>query len=333
VHVVFANIFQPLIDAFEDVLIFFHDQGGISWGWAIVLMTVMVRMVLLPLTFKQMKSMQRLQHLSPQLKELQKKYKQDKERLNQETMKFYRENNVNPLASCLPLVLQLPVFVGLYYMLRKDLRADVCPHVQHLHQLHTHSTDLVACGSANPHSGFLFIPDITHQATGAVLVGLLILYVATQVTSMYLGSMSADPKQRKIMMFLPFVFVAFIFRFPAGLLVYWITTNLWTVVQGIIVRRTVGPIRPPRQPAGADGKGAGGSGSAGGAPKPAAGKPAAGLSSNGSSNGDGRGGGMREKVGRAVRGEVTAPEPPPRKPAKAPPPPPRRKKKRSGRRR
>src|SRR5579884_641257 len=124
-----ANIFQPLIDAFEAVLKFFHG-GGISWGWSIVLLTVCVRAVLVPLTLRQLRSMQKLQALSPQLKAIQAKYKEDKQRQQQEMMKFYKENNVNPFASCLPLLAQIPVFIGLFYTLRARLRADICPHLQ-----------------------------------------------------------------------------------------------------------------------------------------------------------------------------------------------------------
>ena len=152
-----ANIFQPLIDVFESVLKFFHNSGGISWGWSIVLLTVAVRAVLLPLTFRQIKSMVRMQALAPQMKEIQKKYKDNKERQSQEMMKFYRENNVNPLGSCLPLVLQLPVFISLYYMLRQSLRVDICPDWQKLHNHGVLSTaHTVACGS-HGQSSFLFI--------------------------------------------------------------------------------------------------------------------------------------------------------------------------------
>ncbi len=128
-----ANIFQPLIDAFEAVLKFFHG-GGISWGWSIVLLTVCVRAVLVPLTLKQLRSMQKLQQLAPQLKAIQAKYKEDKQRQQQEIMKFYKENNVNPFASCLPLLLQLPVFIGLFYTLKKNLRPDICRGVQQAYQ-------------------------------------------------------------------------------------------------------------------------------------------------------------------------------------------------------
>ncbi len=120
-----ANIFQPLIDFFEQILLWFHDVG-LSWGWSIIAMTVVVRAALLPLTFKQFKSMQALASHAPEMKKLQDRYKHDKERLNQEMMKFYRENKINPFASCLPLLAQLPVFLSLFYMLQKDLRVDIC---------------------------------------------------------------------------------------------------------------------------------------------------------------------------------------------------------------
>src|SRR6266480_1547646 len=128
--VVFANVLQPLIDAPGAVMVFIHDHvvGG-SWGLAIIGLTIVVRLILLPLTLKQFKSMQALQRLAPKIKELQAKYKDDKQRLNQEMMKFYRENKVNPLGSCLPLLLQLPVFISLFYMLRTDLKSDICPGI------------------------------------------------------------------------------------------------------------------------------------------------------------------------------------------------------------
>src|SRR5437660_1937153 len=108
---VLANIFQPLINVFEAVLVFIHDHvvGG-SWGLAIVGLTIVVRIVLLPLTLKQVKSMQELQRLAPEIKKLQARYKDDKQRQQQEMMKLYKEHQVNPFGSCLPLVLQLPVF-------------------------------------------------------------------------------------------------------------------------------------------------------------------------------------------------------------------------------
>src|SRR5438309_8582908 len=110
-----ANIFQPLIDVFETILKAIHNVIGGSWGWSIVLLTILIRALLVPLTLKQFHSMQALQRLQPELKALQAKYKDDKQRQQQELMKFYKENKVNPLGSCLPLVAQLPVFISLFY--------------------------------------------------------------------------------------------------------------------------------------------------------------------------------------------------------------------------
>ena len=347
--VVFANIFQPLIDVFEEVLKFFHGVWGGSWGWSIIALTVVVRAVILPLTLRQMKSMRRLQELSPKIKEIQAKYKGDKQRQNEEMMKFYREQQVNPLGSCLPLLLQLPVFIALFYMLRTDLKHDICPGIAaYAHKI---GKDLgsVSCSSYDAHTvkhfdtGFLFIPDLTAKATGAVLITLIVLYVGTQLASSLLMSVTADRTQRLIFMALPFFFVIFIINFPAGLLVYWITTNTWTIVQQWIIRRTVGPIRPPVQ---ADGTPApspfaqlkealsgatGGSGSGGG------GGSGSGSGSRGGSKGNGAGAKAgREKVaaGAKAKGGGSAQTAKP-KPKRSGPPPasPRKKKKRSGRRR
>src|SRR5712692_6549873 len=136
---VIENAFSPLISAFESIMVFIHDNvvGG-SWGLAIVGLTVVIRAVLVPLTFRQLKSMQEMQRLAPQISALKEKYKDDKQRQQQEIMKFYRENKINPLASCLPLLLQLPVFISLFYMLRTDLKKHICGTrlVDHYNQLH-----------------------------------------------------------------------------------------------------------------------------------------------------------------------------------------------------
>src|SRR5437763_3929430 len=260
-----ANIFQPLIDLFEAVLTFFHS-GGISWGMSIVLLTVCVRAVLVPLTLRQLRSMQQLQQLAPQLKAIQNKYKEDKQRQQQEIMKFYKENHVNPFGSCLPLLLQIPVFISLFYMLRQSLRKDICPGVQTAYHLaHPgHAGSTVPCG---PHGGasFLFIPDLTNKATGAVLVVLIILYVGTQLaSSLVMSTPTMDRTQRQIMLVMPLFFVIFIISFPAGVIVYWVTTNAWTILQQYIVRKRIGPMGPPAGGGPSEGGGADGQGQRGG---------------------------------------------------------------------
>src|SRR5918997_4965547 len=243
--VVFANVLQPLIDVCDAVLVFFHGLIG-SWGLSIIALTVLVRLILLPLTLKQFRSMQALQRLSPEIKALQEKYKGDRERLNQEMMKFYQENKVNPLASCLPLVAQMPVFLALFYLLREDLKLDICPSITGFAREVNRSIADVTCDQVNAGSAkFFVIPDLTNKATGAVLVGMIVLYVASQLASSLVMSVSADKNQRRLIVLLPLLFVAFIIQFPAGLILYWITTNLWTILQGYIVRRRVGPMRPP----------------------------------------------------------------------------------------
>src|SRR3982750_2333032 len=161
---VFANVLQPLIDFFEGILKFFHDSVGFSWGLSIIALTIVVRAALVPLTLKQFKSMQALATLQPEIKKLQEKYKDDKQRLNQEMMRFYQENKVNPFSSCLPLLAQLPVFFSLFYMLRKDLRHDICPLINPANVVNPKP-----CGSDVGAAHFLGIPDITDKATGTVL--------------------------------------------------------------------------------------------------------------------------------------------------------------------
>jgi YidC/Oxa1 family membrane protein insertase len=236
-----ANPLQPLIDLFEAILVFFHDLG-LGWGMSIVVLTVLVRVLLLPLTLKQFKSMQSMARHQPEMKKLQAKYKNDRDRLNQELMKFYRENKINPLASCLPLLAQIPVFISLFYMLQNDLRRDICPERNPVG-----IKDPKACLDGGV-ADFLFIPNLTTRATGAVLITLIVLYVGSQLISTYVSTVSTDKTQRYLMYGLPFFFVIFVFQFPAGLLLYWITTNLWTIVQQIIVRKRLGPLRPPRNP-------------------------------------------------------------------------------------
>jgi YidC/Oxa1 family membrane protein insertase len=306
-----ANILQPLIDALENVLLFFHDTVGFGWGFSIIALTIVVRAALIPLTWKQIRSMQAMQRVAPHIKELQAKYKDDKQRLQQETMKFYQENKINPFASCLPLVLQMPVFISLFYMLRKDLRHDICPDINP-----PTVPNPKPCGSTEA-SQFLFIPDITDKATGAVLLTLVVMYVGSQLLSSVFMTTTTDRNQRLLMMALPFVFVAFVINFPAGLLVYWITTNLWTVGQGLVVRRLAPPVAAT-------------AGAGAGTALPTGARAAAAPDRRRRPQDREDNGRSREK--EAPPAEKAAPEKAaPR--AAAPPPPPRKKKKRSGRRR
>ena len=209
-------IIGPLENVARHTLNWLHVTFHLPWAWAIVVLTIIVRMLLVPLTVKQIHSMQNLQRFAPQMKEIQKKYKNDKQKQNEELMKFYRENNINPAASCLPMLAQLPVFIALYYSLRTFAKHPPGGNMSWLH----------------------FVPNITWHTTsfwgGYVL---LVVYVASQMASTLYMSATADKTQRTLFMIMPLVFVFVIARFPAGLVLYWVTTNLWTVGQGLITRR------------------------------------------------------------------------------------------------
>jgi YidC/Oxa1 family membrane protein insertase len=194
-----------------------------TWGLAIIGLTIIVRLILFPLTWKQYKSAQQMQMIQPQIKELQKKYKSDRGKLQEETMKLYSEHRVNPFASCLPLILQLPVFIALYAAI-KGLGPLSAPEYQ-------------ATVEALNQASFLWIPHLGFPDPYYIL---LVLYVVTQMISTELMvATQSDQTQKWIMRAMPIVFVAFLFNFPAGLFVYWVTTNVWTIGQQLVIRRTM----------------------------------------------------------------------------------------------
>jgi YidC/Oxa1 family membrane protein insertase len=220
-------IFSQLETVMKHVLLWFHTSLHLPWAWAIVGTTVVVRMLLVPLTVKQIHSLQNLQRYAPQMKEIQKKYKHDRQKQNEELMKFYRENQINPAASCLPMLLQLPVFIALYYTLKSfESNFNVGPNAD-LSFLHC-------------------IPSsAAHTTTDWGGYVLLVVYVASQMASSYFMMTTADKTQRVLFMVMPVFFVFIIARVPAGLVLYWVTTNLWTVGQGLITRRLVAKTPAP----------------------------------------------------------------------------------------
>jgi YidC/Oxa1 family membrane protein insertase len=221
----FSSPLTPLQNILHSVLEWLHTSGGLTWAWSIVALTLMVRLLLVPLMVKQIHSMQNLQLHAPQMKEIQRKYKADKAKQQEELMKFYKENNINPMASCLPMLAQFPVFIALYLVLRKFAHSHPGGDLSWLHG---------------------FVPDITAHAnahwSGYVL---LAVYVGSQIGSTLLMSSTMDKSQRTMFLVLPLTFVFFLLRFPVGLVIYWVTTNLWTVGQGLITRRMMPKAQPP----------------------------------------------------------------------------------------
>jgi YidC/Oxa1 family membrane protein insertase len=213
--VIVFGILSPLENVMKSILDFLHSSVGLPWAWSIVALTILVRIVLVPLTVRQIHSMQSLQAHAPEMKEIQRKYKGDRAKLNEELMKFYKENHINPAASCLPLLAQFPVFIALYFTLKHGTK--------HITGSWLHIVPNISAKATSHWSGFL----------------LLAIYGGSQIASTYFMGATMDKTQRRIMMFLPIIFITFVAQFPMGLILYWMTTNLWTVGQGLITRRLV----------------------------------------------------------------------------------------------
>ncbi len=184
--IAFSNPLRPLEHFLQHILIWLHVTVGFTWAWSIVALTVLVRILLVPVTVKQIHSMQNLQAHAPEMKALQQKWKHDKQRQNEELMKFYRENKINPAASCLPMVLQIPIFISLFYVLR-HFDERVLPHYG---------------GSVD----WLHLVDITQPVKDGWGPLLLVIYVASQLSSSYFMSSTMQGAQRILLMVLPGAF-------------------------------------------------------------------------------------------------------------------------------
>jgi YidC/Oxa1 family membrane protein insertase len=235
--VIVGGVLSPIENVLTEVLIWLHETAGLTWAWSIVGLTVLVRVLLVPVAIRQIHSMQSLQMHAPEMKAIQQRWKNDRQRQSEELMKFYRENKINPYASCLPLVFQIPIFIALFFVLR-DFEDEVYPDYGGV-------------------LGWLdFVPSITAGITdhwsGYLL---LVVYVISQLTSTWLMSTQMQSQAQRIMfMLLPLIFIPFILEppgstvFPVGLLIYWLTTNLWTTGQGITTRRLMPrPAPPPKR--------------------------------------------------------------------------------------
>ncbi|HVI34900.1 MAG TPA: YidC/Oxa1 family membrane protein insertase [Gaiellales bacterium] len=198
---------QPLISVEEWTLERLHSIG-LGWGLAIVGLTVVVRVCTLPLVVRQFRAQRELRRHMPEMRALQQRHKDDRETLTREMQAYYREHGINPLSAFAPLLIQIPVFISLYYLMRHDVKGGLF-------------------GS----SGLLFIPHLTQKPHGAVLLALIMTYLVSQITGSLIATRSMQGGQRGLMLALPLLFVGIVARFPAGLAVYWITTSLWTLGQ------------------------------------------------------------------------------------------------------
>ncbi|MDO5045279.1 membrane protein insertase YidC [Campylobacter sp.] len=201
----FTFIAKPMF-AFLSVL---HDYIG-NWGWAIVVLTLVIRLVLFPLTYKGMLSMNKLKELAPKVKELQAKYKGDPQKLNAHMMDLYRKHNANPMGGCLPILMQIPIFFAIYRVLLNAIELKAAPWI-------------------------LWVKDL------AVMDPYFVLPILMGITMFLQQKLTptnfTDPMQEKIMKFLPLIFTFFFVTFPAGLTLYWFINNVCSVIQQIFVNK------------------------------------------------------------------------------------------------
>ena len=185
------------------LLQFMHDYVG-NWGWTIVFVTILIKLVLFPLSHKGMVSMNKLKELSPKVKALQEKYKGDKQKASMHMMELYKKEGANPMGGCLPIILQIPVFFAIYRVLLNSIELKGAEWILWIQDL----------GVMDPY----FILPIAMGAT---------MYFQQKITP----NTMADPMQQKIFQLLPVVFTFFFLWFPAGLTLYWFVNNLFTIAQ------------------------------------------------------------------------------------------------------
>jgi YidC/Oxa1 family membrane protein insertase len=226
-----ANIFQPLVDVFNSIIKWMHNDVGLTWGLAIVLITWLSRLVVLPFTLRSMHGMREMQALQPHLKEIQEKYKDDRQRMQREQMALFQEHGVNPLSACLPMLFQIPVFIALYSLLRSS----------------TFKNEVVSSGDP----GWLFIDHIAKHPTGVEAAVLIVLAVAGTFALIFFTptpTQTGGAAQRYMFAGIFALFTVFLIpNSPAGIGVYFIATGLWQVLQQGVIH-FVWPLPPVPTP-------------------------------------------------------------------------------------
>ncbi|HUR72731.1 MAG TPA: membrane protein insertase YidC [Sporichthya sp.] len=243
------KILDPLYDAVSWIILTFHrgfDDLGMSpsWSWclAIVCLVVLIRILLIPLFVKQIKSMRAMQQLQPEIKKIQQRYKGDRERTSQELMKLYKEHNTNPLASCFPILAQAPIFLALYKVLNK-VSKEQAVGVMDLDDVR--SAGHASFFGAHLDEKFLGATSFSvHFVTILMILGMSASQFWTQrqlmTKNMPATAMESSPflRQQKVMMYLfPIMFAVFGINFPVGVLLYWLVSNLWSMGQQMYVIR------------------------------------------------------------------------------------------------
>jgi YidC/Oxa1 family membrane protein insertase len=216
----FSNLFGPVVDVLGVVLLYFHATLGAPWWLSIAMLTVVVRSLLFPLTVKQVKSMRAMQDLRPEMERIRAQYRDNRQKQQEEIMKLYQERKVNPLGGCLPILVQMPIFIGMFYVIREfggyTLGGrSIPPAYPSFHE-----------------GGILWFQNLSVADPYHILpiLSALTMLAATEITAH-----NIDPQQRWLMRLLPIGITVFLFNFPAGLFVYWITSNLVTLTQNYLI--------------------------------------------------------------------------------------------------
>ncbi|WP_395106556.1 membrane protein insertase YidC [Actinomadura sp. SCN-SB] len=216
-------------------------DSGWAWGGSIILLTVLLRLAMVPLFVKQIHASRKMQELNPKVQALRKKYKNDKQRLNQEVMKLYQENGANPLSGCLPLLVQMPVFIGLFQVLRRISDADPGEGVFAVTPELVQSAQKADIFGAHIPDTFLNAWSTDPKPWAAIVVTAIAVVISSCTTFFTVrASMQRQPvtdeanpmmQAQKMMVFLAPLFGLFGLGFPLGVLMYWVTSNSWTLVQ------------------------------------------------------------------------------------------------------
>jgi YidC/Oxa1 family membrane protein insertase len=215
-----------------------HHTLHFSYGWAIIAITIIIKVVFWPLTQASTRSMKRMQALQPQMKAIQEKYKDDPVKMNRKVMEFMKENKVSPLGGCLPMVLQIPVFFGFYRMIQSAIELRGAPFLWVADLSKSDTLFIIPGLSFVP---FLGIPAGLPFNLLPLIMGVTMLWQARLTPP----SPGMDPMQAKMMRYMPLMFMVFLYNFSAGLTLYWTVQNLLTIAQTKLTRSTSTPTSSP----------------------------------------------------------------------------------------
>lgn len=225
-HIIDFGFFSIIARPIFWLLKFFYNIVG-NYGWAIIIITIILRVPFIPLFEKSQKSMKKMQEMQPKMAELKEKYKKDSQKMNKEMMELYRKHKINPVSGCLPLLLQLPIFFALYRILLSAIELRGAPFILWIKDL------------SAPDALFGHIPAMIPLIGGFAVGPLPILMGISMFIQQKMTPTTADPRQAKLFMFMPIVLTFVFLNFASGLVLYWLASNLLSIGQQFYTNRKV----------------------------------------------------------------------------------------------